>query len=230
MNVAIIPARGGSKRIPGKNVKAFAGKPMIEYSIMAAAKTGLFDRIIVSTDSEEIAHVAQEAGAEVPFMRPAHLADDFTPTDHVLKHALGWLSEQDARPVEYFCCIYATAPFIKPEYLLQGFEKVQGGASAAFSVTTFDFTIFRAVKMDEQGRLDMIWPEHTMTRSNDLPTAYHDAGQFYWYRTQDYLKAQNAWALRPSAVVLPRYLVQDIDHPEDWQVAERMMVAMEGRK
>jgi len=185
--VALIPARSGSKRIPGKNIKPFAGQPMIAYSIKAAEASGLFSRIIVSTDSAEIAAVAQSYGAQIPFMRPPRLADDFTPTADVVLHALKWLKANKSLS-EYFCCIYATAPFLQPEYLKAGFERLrdEDDAATAFAVTSFAYPIFRALSIDEKGRMKMIWPEHLETRSNDLPEAYHDAGQFYWGRSRKF--------------------------------------------
>ena len=227
MNVAIIPARGGSKRIPGKNIKKFVGKPIISYSIEAAQKCGVFDRIVVTTDCEEIAAVARDCGAETPFMRPAELSDDLTPTTPVLLHALNWLADHGA-PAEYACCIYATAPFIKPEYLKLGLEVlIEKKASSAFAVTTFAFPIFRALQIDKDGRLQMLWPEHELTRSNDLPETYHDAGQFYWLDTESFLKEKQVYGPDARPVILPRYLVQDIDTPEDWDMAERMYEALE---
>ncbi len=220
--VAIIPARGGSKRIPKKNIKIFAGKPMIAYSIQAAKETGLFDRIIVSTDSEEIARTAEAFGAEVPFMRPSELADDLTGTVPVLIHAVNRLKE-DNYIADYLCCIYATAPFIKPEYICKGFEILQKhGVTSVFSVTTFPYPIFRALKLNEAGYMEMFWKEHLNTRSQDLPEAYHDAGQFYWMDAEKFLKEKTIFASDAMPVILPRYLVQDIDTPEDWEMAERM--------
>ena len=227
MNVAIIPARGGSKRIPVKNIRPFTGKPIIAYSIEAARLSGVFDKIIVSTDSGKIAQVAKEYGAEVPFTRPAELADDFTPTAPVLVHALNWLTE-NGMPAKYACCIYATAPFIQPEYIREGYETLTGkGVSSVFSVTTFPFPIFRALRIAEDGHLEMFWPEYEMTRSNDLPEAYHDAGQFYWLDCEIFLKEQNMYGRDALPIILPRHLVQDIDTLEDWEMTERMFKAIQ---
>jgi len=220
--IAIIPARGGSKRIPNKNIKLFASQPIISYSIKAARDTDLFDRIIVSTDSEEIAEVAKTYGAEVPFVRPAELADDFSGTISVLLHALNWLSEYGFA-TDYFCCIYATAPFVQPEHVIEGFNLLKKrNASTAFSVTTFPYPIFRALKVSEDGRIAMFWPEHENSRSNDLPEAYHDAGQFYWGNTKRFLTEKKLFSSDSVPVILPRYSVQDIDTPEDWETAEKM--------
>jgi pseudaminic acid cytidylyltransferase len=224
--VAIVPARGGSKRIPKKNIKSFAGKPIIAYPIKCAREAGLFDRIVVSTDSQEIAQVAREWGAEVPFVRPAELSNDFADTSAVILHTLNWLKGYDALP-EYFCCIYATAPFLQAESLKQGLNRLrQTEAITAFSVASFAYPIFRALKTDEEGYLKMFWSKHKNTRSNDLPKAYHDAGQFYWAHTQRFLKEETFFSSKAVPVVLPRHLVQDIDTPEDWVVAEHMYKAL----
>lgn len=220
--IAIIPARGGSKRIPNKNIKLFAGQPIISYSIKAAQAADLFDRVIVSTDSEEIAEVAKTYGAEVPFVRSAELADDFTATVPVLLHALNWLSEHDSA-ADYFCCIYATAPFIRPEFIRRGFDLLtRRNATTAFSVATFPYPIFRALKIGNDDHVEMLWPEHENSRSNDLPEAYHDAGQFYWGNTKRFLTEKKLFSSDSVPVILPRYLVQDIDTPEDWEIAEKM--------
>ena len=220
--IAIIPAREGSKRIPKKNIKQFAGKPIIAYSIETAHSVNLFDRIIVSTDSKEISEVAKYYGAEVPFMRPSELADDFTATAPVLIHALNWLN-QHGSPSEYFCCIYATAPFLRIEYIKKGFDLLrEKNAITAFSVASFPYAIFRALKIDENGFVKMFWPEYENARSNDLPYAYHDAGQFYWGDTKRFLTEKKLFSSDSVPVILPRYLVQDIDTPEDWETAEKM--------
>ena len=220
--IAIIPARGGSKRIPNKNIKLFSGQPIISYSIKAAQASGLFDRIIVSTDSDEIAEVAKIYGAEVPFIRPAELSDDFTGTVPVLLHALDWLSEHGF-DVDYFCCIYATAPFVHPEFIIRGFDLLKKrNALTTFSVTTFPYPIFRALKIGNNGGIEMFWPEHENSRSNDLPQAYHDAGQFYCCNTKRFLIEKKLFSSDSIPVILPRYLVQDIDTIEDWEMAEKM--------
>lgn len=230
MIVAIIPARSGSKRIPRKNIKMFSGKPMIHHSIAAAKAAGVFDRIVVSTDSEEIAAIARRAGAETPFIRPADLADDFTPTAPVLVDAVRRLEAQ-AEPVECLCCIYATAPFVRPEFIRQGFDLLKNRKVASvFSVTTFPYPIFRALKLNAGGFLEMFWPQYELTRSQDLPEAYHDAGQFYWLDAKALLKQPRLFTPDALPVVLPRHLVQDIDTPEDWQTAEKMFRLLFGDK
>lgn len=230
MNVAIIPARGGSKRIPGKNIKNFAGQPIIAWSIEAAKNTGIFDRIIVTTDSPAIAEVAVVFGAEVPFVRPPELSDDHTNTAPVIAHCLNWLAKQGS-PVRYACCIYATAPFVRADFIRQGYELLTTSqVSSVFSVTTFPFPIFRAMRLEPDGHLSMFWPEHELTRSNDLPEAYHDAGQFYWLECEAFLQNGRIFGKDALPVILPRYLVQDIDTPEDWQTAEYMFQALQQQK
>ncbi len=229
MVVAIIPARGGSKRIPQKNIKPFAGRPMIAHSITAARDSKLFDRILVSTDSDKIAEIAKQAGAEVPFRRPKELSDDFTPTAPVVEHALNWLAASGS-PAGHVCCIYATAPFLQPVFLRQGYELLTGkDVSSVFSVTSFPFPIFRALKIEENGALKMFWPEHELTRSNDLQEAYHDAGQFYWLETERFLESKRLYGNDALPVIIPRFLVQDIDTLEDLTTAEYMYQAIQTR-
>jgi len=228
--IAIIPARGGSKRIPNKNIQSFAGQPIISYSIKAAQAADLFDRIVVSTDSEEIAEVAKTCGAEVPFIRPAELADDFTGTVPVLLHALNWLNEHKSA-ADYFCCIYATAPFVQPKHIINGFNLLKKrNATIAFSVTTFPYPIFRALKKGGDGRVEMFWPEYENSRSNDLPEAYHDAGQFYWGNTEKFIREKTLFSSNAVPVILSRCFVQDIDTPEDWETAEKMYLVLQRNK
>jgi N-acylneuraminate cytidylyltransferase len=223
--VAIIPARGGSKRIPRKNVKLFGGLPMIAYSIQAAQKAAVFDRIIVSTDDDEIMTVARQYGAEAPFRRPSELSNDFATTDAVVNHALQWLAENNCA-VHYCCCICATAPFLQVEYLCQGLELLKSScATGVFPVTKFPYTIFRALKLNDQGRVEMLWPENYRKRSQDFPEVFHDAGQFYWTDVEKRRANQAEGFADCVPIFLPRYLVQDIDTPEDWEVAERMFLA-----
>jgi len=228
MNIAIIPARGGSKRIPRKNIKIFHGKPMIAYSIDAAKQSGCFDKIIVSTDDQEIADVALKYGAEVPFLRPSNIADDFATTLDVMQHAVAWCKDQQWH-VDKVCCIYATAPFILPEDIKQGFvELFDETVQYAFSATTFPFAIQRAISLDESGAVSMFSPEYTNTRSQDLPEAYHDAGQFYWGKAAAYLSGKVIFSEHSKAIILPRKRVQDIDTPEDWEFAELLFSVLQG--
>ena len=221
--VAIIPARGGSKRIPRKNLKPFDGVPMIVRSIRTALESGLFEMVAVSTDDEEIADVARANGAEVPFMRPVDLADDFTGTAAVIVHALQRLPTFD-----YACCVYATAPLLQARYLRQGLDllKQHPHKSFAFSVCGFGFPVQRALTLDEEGALTSLYPEFRTTRSQDLPEAFQDAGQFYWGRSEAWLRGETLFSPASLPVILPRHLVQDIDTPEDWQRAEYLYAAL----
>jgi pseudaminic acid cytidylyltransferase len=224
MNIAIIPARGGSKRIPRKNIKLFHGKPMIAYSIEAAQKSGCFDKIIVSTDDQEIADVALQYGAEVPFLRPEKLSDDHATTMDVIQHAIGWCRKHEWS-VNNACCIYATAPFILPEYIQQGLDALAvNGVEYAFSATTFPFPIQRAISLDENGAVCMFYPEYANTRSQDLPESYHDAGQFYWGEAEAFEKGKSMFDKYSRIVLLPRKRVQDIDTVEDWEFAEALFL------
>lgn len=226
MRIAIIPARGGSKRIPRKNINSFCGKPIIAYSIEAARASGLFDRIVITTDDEEIADIAHEYGAEVPFIRPKNLSDDHTATLPVIAHAIKTLQEQ-GNTINAVCCIYATAPFIRPEDIAGAYKAlIEQNKSYAFPVTTFPFPIFRAVKRSENGDITMFWPEHFATRSQDLPEAYHDVGQFYWGTPDAWLAEAPIFSDAATTILLPRHLVQDIDTPEDWIRAELMYKAL----
>lgn len=223
--VAVIPARGGSKRIPRKNVKSFCGKPMIAWSIEAAKASGCFDKILVSTDDAEIADVAIAWGATVPFLRPAELSDDFAGTLPVIRHAVEWITDHEA-PVSYACCIYATAPFVSPEDLRKGWDVIQKEAcSYAFSVTSYAFPIQRAIRITENGRVVMFSPENFNTRSQDLGEAWHDAAQFYWGTAQAWKAEKMMFAEDSAPIKLPRHRVQDIDTPEDWVRAEWMFQA-----
>jgi len=223
MIAAIIPARGGSKRIPRKNLRPFCGRPMIVWSLEVARRAGLFDRVVVSTDDPEIAAIAREAGAEVPFVRPAELSGDHAATLPVIRHAVLWL-EQDGGPVEAACCIYPTAPFLQVETLRGGLEMLRRdpGVDFVFPVTDFEFPIFRSLKLGPHNEVSMFWPEHELTRSQDLPRAYHDAGQCYWGTGEAWKVSERIYSSRTRAVILPRHQVQDIDTEEDWIRAEQM--------
>lgn len=224
-NIAIIPARGGSKRIPKKNIRAFHGKPIIAYSITAALESKLFDRVIVSTDDEEIASIAREFGADVPFVRTPLLSDDLTGTNAVVADALRRVNGNYV----FACCIYATAPLITATTLKAGFEAMSSPRSSvdfAVTVTTFPFPIQRACQLNDESLLEMREPSHRMTRSQDLDELYHDAGQVYWGRTGAFLSDVPIFAGNTAAVRLPRFLVQDIDTLEDWARAEAMYAAL----
>ena len=223
--IAIIPARGGSKRIPRKNIKDFHGKPLIAYSIEVALKSELFDKVIVSTDDEEIALIARAYGAEVPFLRPKELSDDFTGTGEVIQHVLTELNKDNK--YDYVCTIYATAPLLQIKYLIEGYEKLKStNAINAFSATTMPFPIQRTFKLNDNGRCEMFTPEHYTARSQDLEESYHDAGQFYWKKLKFESKT-TMFGEDSIPIILPRYLVQDIDTLEDWKRAEIMYEIVE---
>lgn len=224
--LAVIPARGGSRRIPRKNIRLFHGRPMLAYSIEAAWAARVFDAVIVSTEDEEIGEIARQCGAETPFRRPLELADDHSDTIAVTRHAIRWWTENRG-PVSEVCSIYATAPFLEPSDLRAGLELLLSHSDADFvySVTTYDFPIFRALKLGEDGAISMLWPEHEFTRSQDFPAVCHDAGQFYWGRPRAFDHNSVNVGARSYAVVIPRSRAQDIDTLEDWEVAERVWLA-----
>jgi pseudaminic acid cytidylyltransferase len=225
VKLAIIPARGGSKRIPRKNIRPFCGQPIIIWSIAAARDSGCFDRIVVSTDDAEIAQVARDSGAEVPFVRPPELSDDHTGTVAVVRHAIDWQAKQ-AAPPSLVCCIYATAPFVSATDLQRGLATLEhSGADFALSVTKYSFPIQRAVRINAEGRLAMFSPEHFQTRSQDLEEAFHDAAQFYWGRAAAWQSATTLFGPASAAVVLPPHRVQDIDTLDDWVRAEWLFQA-----
>lgn len=220
MNIALIPARGGSKRIPRKNIRHFIDRPIIAYSIQAALSSGLFEHVVVSTDDEEIAGEARRWGAETPFMRPIHLADDYTGTMDVIQHGLDEC-ERLWGELNYVCCLYATAPFITDSVLCQAFQQLrQTQADYVFSVTTFPFPVQRALLINESQRVECLYPEHRFTRSQDLPPAYHDAGQFYFGKAEAFRQGTPLFSSVSSPLILPREQVQDIDTLEDWRRAE----------
>ncbi|WP_374512594.1 pseudaminic acid cytidylyltransferase [Niveibacterium sp.] len=226
MKIAIVPARGGSKRIPRKNIRSFAGRPMIAWSITAALESKLFDRVIVSTDDACIAAVAQEWGAQVPFTRPPALSDDHVGTAPVVVHAIDWYAAAGETPTTV-CCLYATAPFVRAQDLIAAEAALQqSGACFVFTATTFDFPILRAITLDAQGQLGPMFPEHIGKRSQDLPEAFHDAGQFYVGDAQHWRDNVPMFGPRAQMFLLPRHRVQDIDTEEDWRRAEWLFRAM----
>lgn len=230
MKLAIIPARGGSKRIPRKNVRDFAGKPMIVHSIIAAKKSGLFDHIVVSTDDEEIAKISTLAGAEVPFLRPKDLAGDYVATRPVVNHAISESTKLYGSST-YVCCIYATAPFLDVSDLRRGLELlVTHQADFAFTVTSFSYPIQRALKILPAGGIAMFHPEYKDSRSQDLEEAYHDAGQFYWGRTEAFLANRSSFSESSVPIILPQYRVHDIDTEEDWKRAELIFKALQDKE
>ncbi len=222
MNICVIPARGGSKRIPRKNIKEFNGKPIIAYSIEAALKSNCFDQVIVSTDDVEIVEVAKKYGAQVPFIRPTELSNDYAGTIPVIKHAIEWLEESN-NTIESVCCLYATAPFIQPQTISRAFQQLQESKTDyCFSATSFTFPIQRAIRITQNDKVEMFYPEYFNVRSQDLEEAYHDAGQFYWGKAQAFKDELPIFSEVATSYILPRYLVQDIDTKEDWIRAEAM--------
>jgi len=220
MNYAIIPARGGSKRIPKKNIKDFLGQPMIVRVIETLLSTKIFDQIIISTDDPEIADVGIQAGATVPFMRPPELSDDFTGTHEVIGHAVRWLGD-NGNKIDYVCCLYATAPLIQIKDLVKGFDLIRTRKwESVIAATNFSYPIFRSFEKLANGGLKMFFPEHYDSRSQDLPEAYHDAGQFYWASPQVCMGRPIGFSEKSTIVELPNYLVQDIDTMDDWIKAE----------
>ncbi|MGI9390292.1 MAG: pseudaminic acid cytidylyltransferase [Boseongicola sp.] len=218
MSICLIPARGGSKRIPRKNIREFNGKPLIAWSIETAFSAGVFSRVIVSTDDDEIADVARDFGAEVPFERPAELSDDHTATIAVVRHSLDWLEGEGTLP-EKLCCLYATAPFARPTDIQAGMELLSD-AEFAIPVTTYPYPIQRALLVSDETRLNMIEPANYDIRSQDLPEAWHDAGQFYCGRTNAWRSTDRLLGPTAAAIKIPRWRVQDIDTEEDWTRAE----------
>jgi pseudaminic acid cytidylyltransferase len=226
MKIAVIPARGGSKRIPRKNIRPFCGKPMLAWSIQVAASSGLFDHVVVSTDDAEIVEVAKEWGAEVPFKRPPELSDDHTGTTEVIAHATRWAIEH-GWSVSAICCIYPTAPFTIAEDLRRGAEALESGKwSYAFPVTDFPAPIFRSFRKLPEGGIEMFFPEHFTTRSQDLPRALHDAGQFYWGRPDAWLEGMRVFDRHSFPIEIPRWRVHDIDTQDDWERAELVYKAL----
>ena len=223
--LAIIPARGGSKLIPRKNIKLFHGKPLIAYSIETALASGLFQKVVVSTDDEEIAKIAQEYGAEVPFMRPEELSDDFSTSADAVQHTIEYLKSHNEE-FNYVCTLYATAPFLQEKYLRKGYEALKNfDAKMAFSATSMPFPIQRTFKLTKEGRCQMFTPEHFSTRSQDLEESYQDAGQFYWEDLSNPL-TDIAFGSESIPIILPRELVQDIDTLEDFRRAELMYATL----
>jgi pseudaminic acid cytidylyltransferase len=217
--VAVITARGGSKRIPRKNIKLFLGKPIIQYSIDAALQSKLFDEVMVSTDDLEIKECAEQAGALVPFVRGKENSDDFATTGDVLKEVFSQYSIINRR-FDFACCIYPTAPFVTPESLVEGFKVLtEGNFDSVVPVVKFGFPIQRAFKIESQ-RLQFMWPENSNVRSQDLIPTYHDAGQFYWLRVNSFLKSNKIIAENCGAIEISEMESQDIDNLIDWEMAE----------
>lgn len=229
-SIAIITARGGSKRIPRKNVKLFCGKPIIAYSIDAALQSGLFEEVMVSTEDEEIARIAKEAGAQVPFMRSSESAGDYASTDDVLLEVLTAYKER-GRDFDSFCCLYPTAPFVTAEKLKTAMGLLDK-ADSVMPVVPFSFPPQRCMVLNEEGELRMKWPEYARSRSQDLEPYYHDCGQFYCCRTKPFIEYKTTDLPHMAPMIMSELEVQDIDNPDDWEIAElkyQKMIASQGR-
>jgi pseudaminic acid cytidylyltransferase len=225
LRVAVIPARGGSKRIPRKNIRPFCGRPMIAWTIAALRESGCFARIVLSTDDDEIAHLGGALGAEVPFRRPSELAEDHTATLPVVAHAVRYMLDNGWQP-DLVCCAYATAPMMSADDVRDAMGTlVRTGADYVFSCTTFAFPILRALKVDASGGVAPVFPSAIEMRSQDLPEAFHDAGQFYWGRAEAFVHEQPIFSPKSRPHMVPRHRVQDIDTEEDWRRAERLFMA-----
>ena len=219
-NIAIITARGGSKRIPRKNIKSFLGKPIIAYAIESALQSDLFDKVMVSTDDDEIASVAKGYGASVPFIRSQKNSDDYATTVDVLLEVL-MAFEQSGEHFDYGCCLYPTAPFVTPQLLREAYDKlIKDQLDTVFPVLPFSSPIQRALKIGSNGKIGMFQPEHLQTRSQDLEPAFHDCGQFYWFDIKALKKNAKLWTANSGVMILSEMEAQDIDNLEDWKVAE----------
>lgn len=219
-SVAIITARGGSKRIPRKNIRPFRGKPIISWPIQAALDTKLFDEVMVSTDDDEIAQLAISFGATVPFMRSADTANDTATTADVLYEVLN-VYEQVGRTFDNACCLYPTAVFATAEILREAHELLTStGYEVIIPVTPFEYPIWRSLRRDDTGRVELNWPENLNARSQDLPAAFHDVGQFYWFRTEAFRRSRTLMGTSTGSMIVPPSEVHDIDTEEDWALAE----------
>lgn len=227
--IAIITARGGSKRIPGKNIKPFCGKPIIAYSIEAALASGIFSEVMVSTDSEEIAEIARTYGASVPFMRSEKTSDDYATTSDVIMEVMNRYQET-GRNFQYICCIYPTAPFITPQKLVQAQRIMEEKQPlGVMPVVAFSYPPQRCYVMDGSGFMRYKYPEYSRARSQDLEKQYHDAGQFYMYHAQKYLELHGQVTEGVMPIVVSELEVQDIDNEDDWEIAELKYQLMETR-
>lgn len=227
--MCVIPARGGSKRIPRKNIKNFQGKPILSYSIKTALESCLFDEVMVSTDDSEIADIAKKYGAVVPFLRSEENSNDFATTVNVLNEVIREYDAEDKK-FDAICCLYPTAPFVLTKHLKDGYKKLMSGNfSSVFSAVSFSYPIWRGLKETEQGKVEMIWPEFLNTRSQDLEITYHDAGQWYWSKPS-IIKNGNLFTNNSSIILLDELEVQDIDTETDWKLAELKYELLRGLK
>ncbi len=216
--LCIIPARGGSKRIPRKNIKPFMGKPIIAYSVEAALQSGSFDEVMVSTDDEEIAAVARQYGAKVPFMRSARTANDYATTADVITEVLD-AYQQTGKDFDRICCLYSTAPFVTAERLVEADKMIVGDIDSVFTAVAYSYPIQRALHIVD-GKISMLHPEHLRSRSQDLEATYHDAGQFYICKTDSFLQNKSLWGTHTAGLILSELEVQDLDTETDWLLAE----------
>lgn len=227
-NIAIIPARGGSKRIPRKNIKPFMGKPIIAYSIEAALQSGLFDEVMVSTDDEEIATVARQYGASVPFFRSAETANDYATTADVIEEVLNTYKDK-GQTFDNVCCLYSTAPFVTPQRLKEAFGMMKNnGYNSIFTAVAFSYPIQRGLKI-EDGKIGMVWPEYLDSRSQDLPQIFHDAGQFYVSTVSSFSETRGFWGDNTGGLILSELEVQDLDTETDWKLAEMKFQLLRGK-
>lgn len=230
MNICIIPARGGSKRIPRKNIKEFYGKPMISWSIKAAQESNIFGRILVSTDDEEIAYIARSMGVEVPFVRPQDLSDDYVPTGDVMAHACRWIMSEGMEEA-IVCCLYPTAPFVQPSDLRLALKIMgTGNWEYVFTVGEYSSPVFRSFTQDPDGGVKMLFPEFFETRSQDLENVFYDAGMFYMGSVNTWIAGSKMFANHSFPIKIPIWRVQDIDTPEDWDRAELLAKSILRRK
>lgn len=217
--LCIIPARGGSKRIPRKNIKPFMGKPIIAYSIEAALKSGVFDDVMVSTDDEEIAGVARQYGAAVPFLRSAVTSNDYATTVDVLLEVINRYKEQ-GKVFDTICCLYSTAPFVTSERLREASSQISDTIDACFTIVQYSYPIQRSLRINDSDYVEMKYPEHLKSRTQDLEKVYHDAGQFYFVKTDVLIQEKTVWCKRTAPLILSELEVQDLDTLTDWQLAE----------
>lgn len=217
--LCIIPARGGSKRIPRKNIKPFMGKPIIAYSIEAALNSSVFDEVMVSTDDEEIAGVARQYGASVPFLRSAETSNDYATTVDVLLEVVNKYKEK-CKVFDTICCLYSTAPFVTSDRLKEASSKISETIDACFTIVQYSYPIQRSLRINENEYVEMKFPEHLKSRTQDLEKVYHDAGQFYFVKTDALVNEKTVWCKRTAPLILSELEVQDLDTLTDWQLAE----------
>jgi len=219
-NLCIIPARGGSKRIPKKNCKFFLGKPIIAYSIETALQSGFFDEVMVSTDDEEIAQIAGSYGASIPFSRSKKNSDDFATTVEVLLEVLQEYGQRQ-KTFANGCCIYPTAPFVSPQLLKNGYHTfIEEKFDVLFPVVDFGYPVWRGLRREDNGKTQLIWPENETKRSQDLPKVYHDAGQFYWFNCKAAIANRSLFSNNTGTIEISDFVCQDIDTEADWKLAE----------